>query len=63
MLICEIEIVKGVNDRALRVRKCEANLRTAVDLPSEPDDVRKKFSCFIEKRFRILWHFTHLASV
>jgi hypothetical protein len=49
----EIEIAKRVNDRALRVRECEAYLRTPVDLPSEPDDVRKKFSCFIEKRFRI----------
>jgi hypothetical protein len=50
----EIEIAKCVNDRALRVRKCEANLRTSVDLPSEPDDIRKEFSCFIQKRFRIL---------
>jgi hypothetical protein len=36
------------------VRECEAYLRTPVDLPSEPNDLGKKFSCFMEKRFRIL---------
>jgi hypothetical protein len=49
-----IEIIKRINDRALRVRECEAYLGMAVNLPSEPNDLRKEFSCFIEKRFRIL---------
>jgi hypothetical protein len=32
-----------------------------VDLAPEPDDFRKKFSCFIEKHFRIICHLGYLT--
>ena len=57
----EIEITERVDDCALRVREYEPYLRTPVDPASQPDHLRKKFSCFMEKRWRIIWHPAHLT--